>query len=148
LVIRVLFLSALLATAPALAFESPEALQEAFMAALRAEDADGIAACYAEDADNFTLGKMKGIGPDSARASWGAFFEQFDVISAELTEDRLVREGDLAAAWGLFVVVATPAEGGEPVTLKGRYTDVARPVEGRWLYIADHASMPLPAPEE
>lgn len=118
------------------------------MAALRAEDADAIAACYAENADNFTLDAMKGVGPDSARASWGAFFEQFDVISAELTEDRLVREGDLAAAWGIFVVVATPAGGGEPVTLTGRYMDVARPVEGRWLYIADHASMPLPAPEE
>jgi uncharacterized protein (TIGR02246 family) len=147
-VIRILALSALLAAAPCFAFESPEALQEAFMAALRAEDADGIAACYAEDADNFTLGEMKGIGPDSARASWGAFFEQFDVISAELTEDRLVREGDLAAAWGLFVVVARPAGGGEPVTLTGRYMDVARPIEGRWLYVADHASMPLPASEE
>ena len=143
-----LTLAALIAAAPVTAFESPEALQEAFMAALRAEDVDGIAACYAEDADNFTLGAMKGIGPESARASWGGFFEQFDVISAELQEGRMVREGDLAAAWGLFVVVARPAEGGEPVTLMGRYMDVARPIEGRWLYIADHASMPLPTPEE
>ena len=64
--IRKLFWSALLVTAPSFAQESPEALQEAFMAALRAGDADGIAECYAEDADNFTLDTLKGIGPDSA----------------------------------------------------------------------------------
>lgn len=55
----------------------------------------------------------------------------------------MVRSGDLAAAWGLFTVIARPAEGGELVTLVGRYMDVARPIDGRWLYIADHASMPL-----
>ncbi len=146
--IRTLVALALLAAAPGFAHESPEALQEAFMAALRAGDADGIADCYAEDADNFTLDTLKGVGPESARTSWGGFFEQFDVISAELTEDRMVREDDLAAAWGLFVVVARPVGGGEPVTFKGRYMDVARPIDGRWLYIADHASMPLPASEE
>lgn len=125
------------------AFDSPEALQEGFMAALRSENADAIADCYAPDADNFTLNSMKGVGPDSARESWGGFFEQFDVVSAELSEQAMVRSGDLAAAWGLFTVIARPAEGGELVTLVGRYMDVARPIDGRWLYIADHASMPL-----
>lgn len=127
------------------AFESPEALQEGFMAALRSENIDAMAECYAPGAVNFPLDSMIGHGPGSARASWGGFFEQFDVVSAELSENELVQEGDLAAAWGLFTVIARPAEGGASVTLVGRYMDVARPIDGRWLYIADHASMPLPA---
>lgn len=125
------------------AYDSPEALQEAFMDALRSENANAIADCYAQDADNFPLDAMKGKGPDSARQSWAGFFEQFDVVSAELSEQQMVRSGDLAAAWGLFTVIARPAGGGELVTLVGRYMDVAEPVDGRWLYIADHASMPI-----
>lgn len=134
-----------LAASTAQAFDSPEALQEAFMDALRAEDPEAIAACYARDADNFPLDRMKGIGPASAFASWSDFFAQFDVISAELSEKKMVRSGDLAAAWGLFTVVARPAAGGDPVTMVGRFMDVAQPVDGEWLYVADHASMPLPS---
>ena len=135
-------------SAPLGAFESPQALQDAFLAALRANDADGLAACYTDDATNFTVDRMMGTGPDSARASWGAFFEQYEVIAAELSEQHLVESGDLAAAWGLFTVTARPHAGGEPIVMQGRYMDVARPVDGRWLYIADHASVPLPPPSE
>jgi ketosteroid isomerase-like protein len=127
--------------------DSPEALQDAFMAGILAQDADAIAACYADDAVNFTLDSMMGIGPDSARRSWGGFFEGFDVQSAELSETHLEVHGDTAIAWGLFLIVAVPRAGGEPVEFRGRYMDVARNINGRWLYVADHASMPLPAPE-
>lgn len=115
------------------------------MAGLRAENAGAMAACYREGAVNFTPDRMIGYGPASARESWGAFFEAYDVISAELSDQELVESGDLAAAWGLFTITARPAAGGEPVVMKGRYLDVAREVDGEWLYIADHASMPLPA---
>jgi hypothetical protein len=40
--------------------------------------------------------------------------------------------------------MAEPAEGGDVVEMKGRYMDVARNMDGTWLYVADHASMPLP----
>ena len=131
----------------ALAFESPEALQDAFMSAMRANDADGLAACYTADATNFTPDRLMGVGPDSARASWGGFFEQFTVTSAELSEKHMVKSGDLAAAWGLFTINAAPKAGGETVVLQGRYMDIAQERDGQWLYIADHASFPLPAGE-
>jgi ketosteroid isomerase-like protein len=56
--------------------------------------------------------------------------------------------GDLAAAWGLFTITAVPVGGGEAVIFKGRYMDVAKNFDGSWLYVADHASMPMPAEEE
>ena len=137
----------LLTTAHAAANETPQALQDAFMAAVISNNADAVAACYTDDAVNFTLDTMMGIGPESARRSWGSFFESFDVDKAELRETHLEVHGDTAIAWGLFLIVATPREGGEPVEFRGRYMDIARKIDGRWLYVADHASMPLPPPD-
>lgn len=141
IVATVLFLSV---SSLALANESPQALQDTFMAGVITNNADAIAACYTDDAVNFTLDNMVGIGPESARQSWGSFFEAFDVDKAELSETHLEVHGDTAIAWGLFMIIATPRDGGEPVEFRGRYMDVARKIDGRWLYVADHASMPLP----
>ncbi len=127
--------------------ESPQGLQDAFMAGILAHDADAIAACYTDDAVNFTLDSMMGIGPESARRSWGSFFDAFEVKQAELSDTHLEVHGDTAIAWGLFLIVATPRAGGEPVEFRGRYMDVARNIGGRWLYVADHASLPIPASE-
>jgi uncharacterized protein (TIGR02246 family) len=132
-------------TPAALAFDTPQALQDAFMAALRAGDADAVAACYTADAVTFTPDRMIGFGPDAARESWGAFFQQHRVLSAELSEQHMTESGDLAAAWGLYTITAQPVGGGDPLVMQGRYMDVARNFDGRWLYIADHASVPLPA---
>jgi len=124
--------------------DSPQALQDAFMTALLSNDADGIADCFAADATNFPLDSMSGIGPESARASWGGFFTAYRVIDARLSDDQLIVLGDTAVAWGLFNITAEPVEGGEPVEIKGRYTDVAKNMDGTWLYIMDHASVPSP----
>jgi ketosteroid isomerase-like protein len=80
--------------------------------------------------------------------SWGGFFAAYKVVDAALSEEHLEIHGDTAVAWGLFTIMAEPVEGGEAVEMKGRYMDVARNIDGSWLYVADHASMPLPAPEE
>lgn len=128
--------------------DSPEALQQAFMAALVANDADGIAACYTADATNFALDSMVGIGPDAVRRSWAGFFAGYTVMDASLSDTHMETSGDMAAAWGLFSITAVPVDGGEPVEMHGRYMDVAKNLDGTWLYIADHASMPLPHPAE
>ncbi len=142
-----LILLLLLGSVPLQAFESPQALQDAFVAAMRAHDVEGLAACYTEDASNFTPDRLMGIGPDSARASWGGFFEQFQIISVELSEQHLEVSGNLAAAWGLVTITAQPKAGGDVVVLRGRYTDVAKNLDGQWLYVADHASFPTPPAE-
>ena len=124
--------------------DSPQALQDAFMTAMRANDVDGLAACYTADATNFPLDSMSGIGPDSVRASWGGFFGAFRIIDANLSDDQLIVLGDTAIAWGLFNITAVPVDGGEPVDMQGRYTDVAKNIDGTWLYVMDHASVPSP----
>jgi uncharacterized protein (TIGR02246 family) len=131
-----------------LANESPQALQEAFMTALKANDAQGLADCYASNAVNFPVDSMMGIGPESALQSWSGFFAAYKVVDANLSEKHLEIHGDTAIAWGLFTIMAEPAEGGDVVEMKGRYMDVARNIDGTWLYVADHASVPPPAPED
>ncbi len=128
--------------------ESAEALQGAFMAALRANDAQALAECYTNDAVNFPVGSLIGTGPESVIESWSGFFAAFKVVDASLSKTHLEVHGDTAIAWGLFTIMAKPAEGGEPVEMQGRYMDVARNMDGSWLYVADHASMPQPAAEE
>ncbi len=128
--------------------ESPQALQDAFMAALRANDVQGLADCYTSDAVNFPVGTLVGSGPESVIESWSGFFAAYTVVDASLSDTHMEIHGDTAVAWGLFTIMAEPAEGGDAVEMKGRYMDVARNMDGTWLYVADHASMPLPAPEE
>lgn len=141
-------LACALVSIPALSQDSPQALQDAFMQALRANDAAGLAACYAEDAVNFPVGALVEHGPAAVQASWEGFFAGMSVGEARLEQDHLEVHGDTAVAWGLFVIIAEPVAGGEPVELRGRYMDVARNFDGRWLYVADHASLPLPPAAE
>ncbi len=145
---RLVYLLICLVSTSAFANESVQALQEAFMNALRANDADGLAACYTADATNFPVDSMMGIGPDSVRETWQGFFSNFRVLDASLSETHMEILGDTAVAWGLFSITAMPTDGDEPIEMPGRYMDVARKVDGSWLYIADHASMPLPPPPE
>ena len=69
------------------------------------------------------------------------------IKSGELQDFPDLIHGDTAIAWGLFTIMAEPAEGGDAVEMKGRYMDIARNMYGTWLYVADHASLPIPAPE-
>ena len=128
--------------------DSPEALQEAFMAALKGNNAQGLADCYTSDAVSFPLDSLVGVGPGSVKESWDGFFEAYTVVDASLSDAHMEVHGNTAVAWGLFTIMAQPAEGGDAVEMKGRYMDVARNMDGTWLYVADHASMPLPGPEE
>lgn len=133
---------------PAYANESPEALQDAFTTALQNNDSAGLAACYAEDAVNFPVDEMVGIGPDSVKESWDHFFTAYKVLGLDLSDGHMVTHGDFAAAWGLWTMMVEPVEGGEAFQMAGRYMDVARNFDGKWLYVADHASVPTPAEEE
>ena len=141
-------LSCLVCFSSSFANDSPQALQQAFMAALRANDVQGLADCYTSDAVNFPVGSLVGTGPESVAESWRGFFAAYKVVDASLAEEHLEIHGDTAVAWGLFTIMAEPADGGEAIEMKGRYMDVARNMDGTWLYVADHASMPQPAPEE
>ena len=50
--------------------------------------------------------------------------------------------GDVVLGWGTFKLTL-PGGGGE---ILGRYTDVKGQRDGKWVYLMDHGSAPLPPP--
>ena len=132
---------------PVVGNDSPEALQDAFVQAMEANDADALAACYTDDAVSYAVDVMVGVGPDFVRDSWNAFFDVYTIRKASLFDTHMENSGETAAAWGLFSMLVEPVAGGEAFEMQGRFMDVAKNVDGRWLYIADHASVPAPSGE-
>jgi ketosteroid isomerase-like protein len=65
-----------------------------------------------------------------------------------LTQDFETTSGNLAASSGTFSMTVTPKGGGAAQTMEGRYSSVAVRKGGKWMYVSDHASLPLPAPAE
>jgi len=145
---RVAFLLLFLVSTSVVAYDGPQSLQDAFMKALRANDANGLAACYSADATNYPVDSMVGKGPNSVRKSWLGFFARYHVLAAELSATHMEVLGNTAIAWGLFKITAMPTEGHESIEMRGRYMDVSKNMDGNWLYIADHASLPVPPPAE
>jgi uncharacterized protein (TIGR02246 family) len=130
-----------------MANDTPQILQDTFTEALNANDAIAAAACYTDDAISFPVDDMAGVGREYIRASWEGLFSAMRISGVELKDQHLEEHGDTAIAWGLFSMTDTPHDGGDPVLMEGRYMDVARRIDGHWLYAADHASLPAP-PEE
>ena len=143
-----ILVSGLLLSSTLAANDSPEALQEAFMKALRAMDTAGLAACYTEDATSYDVSKQIVTGPEGVAASWGGFFSAFNLLEANLFAKTIETHGDTGIAWGQFKLLVEPKEGGDSFEMVGRYTDVSRNIDGTWLYVLDHVSMLPPAAEE
>jgi len=143
-----ILISCLLLSSPLLANDSPEALQEAFMTAIRAMDTDALAACYSADATSYDVGVQVVKGAEAVAASWGGFFSVYNVLEAKLFNNTVETHGDTGIAWGEFEFIVEPKEGGDSFAMIGRFTDVSRNIDGKWLYILDHVSMVPPAAEE
>lgn len=126
--------------APAFAQESAKALQDAFAAAVEAEDADALAALYTEDALSYGPGGDVSKGRAAIAASWTPFFSAYDDISVTLDQQGEVANKKNHAAWGIWSMTMKSAETGESVTMKGRFTDVSLKTKDGWKYVNDHAS--------
>ena len=128
--------------------EGVSPLTEDFVKAFRANDLEGVVATYAPNAVFYPPGAMEAIGTDAIRESWGGLFAAFTVKELNILEAAHEIHGDVAHGWGKFVMKLIPKGGGDPVTMEGRFTDISKRIGGKWLYIMDHASLPLPpAPE-
>jgi uncharacterized protein (TIGR02246 family) len=120
---------------------------EAFVKAVNAQDADGIAVLYDADSVLFPPDTMVLKGHDAIRQSWVELFKTY-TTHIEVSNGSFEIKGDLSYSWGNFTMTLTPKAGGEPMKIEGRYSDVSKMVNGKWYYIVDHASVPLPPPPQ
>jgi len=118
---------------------------EAFVKAFKANDLDAVVALYAPDAVLFPPDAMVATGKDAIRQSYAGLMNNFTIQDITISDSHHDTKGDLSFGWGMFSLTLVPKAGGEPMHMNGRFSDVSKRVNGKWLYVVDHASVPLPS---
>ena len=57
-------------------------------------------------------------------------------------------EGGTRTAWGTYEMRMVDKASGAEVVTTGRFTDVSKRIDGRWLYVVDHPSDDPPPPAQ
>jgi uncharacterized protein (TIGR02246 family) len=136
----------LLAAFPALAVEhGAKILDDAWLRAANANDLEAIVALYAPDATLYPPDAMEVRGTTAIRKSYADLLAAFTIKDAKL-DAVYETSGDLSVGWGRWSMTMVPKAGGAPMAFTGRTMAVAKKIGGKWLYVADHASAPLPPP--
>ena len=122
-----------------LAAEPPSA-GECFEAAVESGDADAVAACYAEDAVMWFPNGQMVTGRQAIRDGFAGYFADVTPTGATLTQLGQEAVGDARVAWGTYSLTLVDKATKAETVDRGSFMDVQKLIDGKWLYIADHAS--------
>jgi ketosteroid isomerase-like protein len=123
-----------------------DALDERFLDAFNKGDLDALTATYWNNPKlvSFAPDGMGTTGWDAARAGITEMFTAMPGAKLEFLTRHNDVHGNLVLGWGTFrMTIPTP---GGPQVMEGRYTDAKMMHDGKWVYVMDHASVPLPPP--
>jgi uncharacterized protein (TIGR02246 family) len=126
--------------------EGVAALDQAWVKAAKAGDVEGLVALYAPEAVLYTPDAMELRGTAAIRQHYVEMMKMVAIKDMKITSSQYHTAGDVSVGWFRWTMVAVPTDSPDPITLEGRATAIARKVNGKWLYINDHASVPAPAP--
>jgi uncharacterized protein (TIGR02246 family) len=121
-------------------------LDKAWVNAAKAGDIEALVKLYAPTAVTYMPDEMRAKGTAEIRASFQKFLGASTVKEMTLTQEFETSSGSLAASSGTFSMTVEPKTGGAAQTMEGRYTSVAVRKKGKWMYVVDHASLPIPPP--
>lgn len=117
------------------------AVDLAWKKAVIANDLEAILACYALDAVAWLPDMPEAKGATALREAYKAFLGANTIRDFTSSDTHYETHGDNSVGWGRFALTIVPKAGdGKPVTLTGRFTEVAVRRDGRWVYLVDHAS--------
>jgi ketosteroid isomerase-like protein len=111
--------------------------------AIVAKDIDRVMSFYAPDIVSFDLNPpLRYAGADNKRRAWQAVFSAYAAgpIGYELRESSVTTQGELAFVHSLNHVSGTVA--GHMVDMWVRWTACFRQIDGAWLIVHDHVSVP------
>ena len=134
--------------APARADDRAEirALEERFVAAMKAKDLDAIMKVYAPGRTLFVFDVIpprQYVGAAAYRKDWQTFLDTFEgPITVELTDLDVAADRNLAFSHSIQRVAGTDKQG-KKLDLTVRVTDVYKKARGRWLIIHEHVSVPV-----
>lgn len=125
---------------------------ESFDAAFAAGDPDGLAALYADDAIRMMPDLPAWVGHEAIRAGFASEAEQNAEDLASIEVDNVSADavlfGDWATVRGTFTAVRTPADGGEPISVTGKWMALLnRQADGTWKVAWDIWNRDAPLPD-
>lgn len=138
--------TSLLLAAPAAPSGGPAEVEAAWMKAMKANDLEGVVACYAADAVLWMSGEAEVDGIDAIRTTYAGMLRENTVKDVRVSGGHTRLSGNIGAGWGRYSLTLSPKAGGPDVVMNGRFTEVVEKRNGKWLYVADHASDDPPAP--
>jgi uncharacterized protein (TIGR02246 family) len=123
-------------------------IDKAWTKAMLANDIAAGGALYAPEAVMYPPDAMEWKGREAIQKAYTDFLGSMKVLEARLAPAGNETHGDTSIGWGRWTLKLAPKSGGDPVQMEGRYMAVAKKINGKWLYVADHASAPLPPASE
>ncbi|ANH75274.1 hypothetical protein ACS15_4889 [Ralstonia insidiosa] len=124
------------------------ALIEEWAAAVRAKDVDAVMRHYAPDVVVFDVMPPLFVkGADAYRRNWQGWFDALEgQADFQFVELHLEVSGDLAYCFSVNRLRARYRDGVKH-DAQTRATVCFRKIDGRWLVVHEHASVPMPVPE-
>jgi ketosteroid isomerase-like protein len=110
--------------------------------ALRAKDIDAVMSLYAPNLVSFDLHPpLRYVGADGKRREWLKAFAAYRSIAYEVRDLNVTTHGELAFVHSLNHVSGTLASG-HITDMWVRWTACFRRIDGVWLVVHDHVSVP------
>ncbi|HJU95667.1 MAG TPA: nuclear transport factor 2 family protein [Nitrososphaera sp.] len=110
--------------------------------AIRAKDIDGVMSLYARNIVSFDIvPPLRYVGADNKRRAWQEAFAAYNTIAYEVRDLNVTTHGELAFVHSLNHVNGTLASG-HITDLWLRWTACFRRIDGEWLVVHDHVSVP------
>jgi ketosteroid isomerase-like protein len=110
--------------------------------AVSAKDIDSVMSFFAPDMVSFDLEPpLRYSGAENKRRRWQEGFAAFASIAYEVRELNVTAHGELAVVHGLNHFVGTMASG-HVTAVWVRWTTCFRYIDGAWLIVHDHVSVP------
>ncbi len=149
--IRTLILTLLFAAATANTYAQTKdekqirALVKKWTVAFQAKDVDGVMALYHRSPKLVAFDvvpPLQYVGWDAYQKNYEEFFAMFEgPLRAEVSDFTLAISGDLAYSHNTERVTGT-MKSGEQVEVVLRVTDIYRKVQGKWVVVHEHVSVP------
>jgi uncharacterized protein (TIGR02246 family) len=122
------------------------ALEDQFVAAFNAKDVDAIMKVYVPDETLVVFDVVpprQYVGANAYRKDWEAFFATLKgPLQFKIGDLSIETDGNLGYSHSIQYVSGTDMKG-QPLNLTVRVTDAYRKINGKWLIIHEHVSVPV-----
>lgn len=134
------------ASDPEAMVKAADALDRTFVESFNTGDVDTMNSLYwnSQDVASFPPDVLEVRGIAAVREANARTAASLKGAQIQITEAHNMPVGEAVVGYGKFRI-SVPGPDGKTTDLVGRYTDVKAERDGKWVYLIEHASAPLPA---